>query len=304
MPGPAAPAPFCVVACSFCSVLAVGADNGSERDDTEEGARGTAEMPLTAMVTGANGVFGRHICAGLVKRGFEVVAVVRDEAKGVALASMVGPSCSFMVADMSSGPSISALASSFGPDRPLHALVNNAAITPKAREESAEGVELQWAVNVLGYHRMVKSFLPQLRLAEDGARVVFVASFYAGGLNLADPEFKAAPYSPDAAYRASKQANRMLAAAWSGSEEGAGLFFASCHPGVATSNVSRGLGFDLDRSEEAAVAGAQTPLFLATAPAESLECGGYYADSRLSRCEFCGDTAGCKELFQLCEGVG
>jgi NAD(P)-dependent dehydrogenase (short-subunit alcohol dehydrogenase family) len=260
-------------------------------------------MPLTALVTGANGVFGRHICAGLVKHGYEVVAVVRDEAKGAALVSTLGSSCSFRVADLSSGPSISALAASFGADRPLNALVNNAAITPTAREESAEGVELQWAVNVLGYHRLVKSFLPQLRLAEREARVVFVASFYAGGLNLADPQFKAAPYSADAAYRASKQADRMLAAAWAGSDDGTGVLFTSCHPGVATSNVSLGLGFDLDRSEKAAVAGAQTPLFLATAPAESLENGGYYADSRLSRCEYCSDTAGCTELFKLCEGA-
>jgi hypothetical protein len=95
----------------------------------------------------------------------------------------------------------------------------------------------------------------------------------------------------------------MLAAAWAGSDDGTGVLFTSCHPGVATSNVSLGLGFDLDRSEKAAVAGAQTPLFLATAPAESLENGGYYADSRLSRCEYCSDTAGCTELFKLCEGA-
>ena len=132
---------------------------------------------------------------------------------------------------------------------------------------------------------------------------MFVASFYAGGLNLADPEFKATPYSPDAAYRASKQANRMLAAAWASSEQGTGLLFTSCHPGVATSNVSLGLGFDLDRSKEAALAGAETPVFLATAPTESLANGGYYSDSRLSRCEFSSDAAGCTELFQLCESV-
>ena len=130
---------------------------------------------------------------------------------------------------------------------------------------------------------------------------MFVASFYAGGLDLVDPEFKATPYSPDAAYRASKQANRMLAAAWANSEHGTGLLFTSCHPGVATSNVSLGLGFDLDRSKEAALAGAETPVFLATSPAENLENGGYYSDKRLSRCEFSNDTAGCVKLFQLCE---
>jgi NAD(P)-dependent dehydrogenase (short-subunit alcohol dehydrogenase family) len=263
-----------------------------------------AQAMLTALVTGANGVFGRHICSGLVKQGFDVVAVVRDEAKGAALTSQVGGSCSYLVADMSCGASIGTLAASFGSGRPLHALVNNAAITPTSRLESAEGIELQWSVNVLAYHRLVKAFLPQLKAAAGGgSRAVFVASFYAGGLDLADPEFKATAYSADAAYRASKQADRMLAAAWASSDQGEGVLFASCHPGVATSNVSLGLGFDIDRSEEAAVAGAQTPLFLATAPAESLENGGYYADSRLSRCEFSSDAAGCREVFQLCEAV-
>ena len=157
---------------------------------------------LTALVTGANGVFGRHICSGLVKQGFDVVAVVRDEAKGAALTSQVGGSCSYLVADMSCGASIGTLAASFGSGRPLHALVNNAAITPTSRLESAEGIELQWSVNVLAYHRLVKAFLPQLKAAAGGgSRAVFVASFYAGGLDLADPEFKATAYSADAAYR-------------------------------------------------------------------------------------------------------
>ena len=147
---------------------------------------GWGQMPLTALVTGANGVFGRHIVAGLAAKGYEVVAVVRDEAKGKALVESVGGGASFLVADLTSPAQISALASGFG-DRPLCALVNNAAITPTSRQESAEGEELQWACNVLGYHRVVRALLPQLRLAAaeaEGAgggaaapRAVFVASF-------------------------------------------------------------------------------------------------------------------------------
>ena len=63
-------------------------------------------------------------------------------------------------------------------------------------------------------------FLPNLKLSSsqqtnNKSRVVFVASFYAGGLNLNDPEFKKRSYSSDSAYQASKQADRMLAFAWS-----------------------------------------------------------------------------------------
>ena len=40
---------------------------------------------MRSMVTGANGIAGRHICAGLASAEWEVVAVVRDAAKGKAL---------------------------------------------------------------------------------------------------------------------------------------------------------------------------------------------------------------------------
>ena len=123
----------------------------------------------------------------------------------------------------------------------------------------------------------------------------------AGGLNLADPEFTKTSYDASAAYRASKQANRMQAAGWAAAEAGAGITFASCHPGVSTSNVSLGLGFDLDRSEKSQMDGALTPIFLATTPASQLTNGGYYADSSESRCEFCGDKAAVTQLFDLCE---
>jgi NAD(P)-dependent dehydrogenase (short-subunit alcohol dehydrogenase family) len=34
-------------------------------------------------------------------------------------------------------------------------LINNAAVTPRTREETNEGIELQWATNVLGYFWMI-----------------------------------------------------------------------------------------------------------------------------------------------------
>eukprot|EP01052_Picozoa_sp_SAG31_P063631 SAG31_NODE_22550_length_523_cov_0.728774_1_plen_113_part_10 len=104
----------------------------------------------TALVTGASGVFGRHICAGLVKAGWSVVAVVRDKQKGEALVQSAGGAdsdCSFLLADLDRRDSIKALADEWGAARPLHALVNNAAITPTQREEGPDGVELQWSVN-------------------------------------------------------------------------------------------------------------------------------------------------------------
>ena len=80
----------------------------------------------------------------------------------------------------------------------MSCLVNNAAVTTPHRTETKAEEELQWAVYVLAYHRVTKALLPALcRSADTGtpARVVFVASSYAGGLDLTDPQFKKRRYN-------------------------------------------------------------------------------------------------------------
>eukprot|EP00037_Helgoeca_nana_P017983 m.171496 g.171496 ORF g.171496 m.171496 type:complete len:189 (-) comp24241_c0_seq1:720-1286(-) len=163
-------------------------------------------LPL-AVVTGANGVFGRYICAGLAASGrfSRVIGVVRDNAKWDAvveaepdLQTTPGVLAS-IECNLEDPQSIQALASSIGTD-PVGCLVNAAAVTfPDRRESPATGEEMQWAVNVLGYHRMIKTLLPNLRsaAAADAARpsrVVNVASTWAGGLDLADPQYRRRPY--------------------------------------------------------------------------------------------------------------
>lgn len=259
-------------------------------------------MPC-ALVTGASGVFGFHIVSGLLTAGWTVFAHTRDAPKFDALlarlastgvpTALARPAC----ADLSSPSSISALSAALPPA--LDVLINNAALTPPTRAVSAEGEELQWAVNVLAYHRLTRAALPRL-LASPAPRVVNVASSYAGGLDLADPEFVARAYDPDAAYRASKMANRLLASAWA--EREPRVRFSSCHPGVATSAVSLGLGFDLDKSERAAKAGAATPLFLAMSDAAAAApSGAFFSDSKVKRCAFSEDRAAVAALWAAVE---
>ncbi len=161
---------------------------------------------------------------------------------------------------------------------------------------------MQWACNVLGYHWLIKELQKNLLRADNApAKVVNVASFYAGGLDLSDPEFKHRSYCPDSAYQASKQANRMMARAWSQRLPKEKVCVFSCHPGVATSNVSLGLGFDLDRSEKAKKEGAVTPLFLALDPKTSEHNGMYFRDSTPQRCPFSDDAESVERLFNLLE---
>ena len=113
--------------------------------------------------------------------------------------------------DLSSKKSIIDLASRW--TGPLQLLINNAATTSRLRTETPEHIEMQFATNVLGYFRMTEHFMKFMKDQTD-ARIVNVASYWAGGLDMDDLEFKKREYDNDAAYRQSKQANRMLTVAF------------------------------------------------------------------------------------------
>lgn len=213
-----------------------------------------------ALVTGATGAIGEAIARGLAEAGHRVVLAVRDEKKGEALAKRLaarGGDVRVELVDVGLARSIDGLAGRWR--GPLHALVNNAAITPRRREVTEEGVERQLAVNVLGYVRMIRAL--EGALAADGrGRVVNVASHYAGDLDEGDLEFVRRPYDNDTAYRQSKQANRMLTIVDAERLAGKKIAVNACHPGVVTSALAGSLGFSgPDTPDE----GAATPLHLA-----------------------------------------
>jgi NAD(P)-dependent dehydrogenase (short-subunit alcohol dehydrogenase family) len=93
--------------------------------------------------------------------------------------------------------------------------------------------------------------------------VVNVASYWAGGLQLNDLEFRFRRYDNDTAYRQSKQADRMLTRAFATHFANRNVTVNSCHPGDVRSKLSGVLGFG---GYETPVQGAATPLYLATSP--------------------------------------
>ena len=96
----------------------------------------------------------------------------------------------------------------------LDVLINNAAATPRRRQESPDGIEMQFATNVLGYFWMTAGIRRKTARQSAPARVINVASYWAGDLDINDLEFKRRRYNNGTAYRQSKQANRMLTVAF------------------------------------------------------------------------------------------
>ncbi|MFZ2170309.1 MAG: SDR family NAD(P)-dependent oxidoreductase, partial [Methylococcaceae bacterium] len=143
------------------------------------------------LVTGATGAIGKAIARQLAASpDSEVVLVCRDKNKAMQTVKEIVDSTGntavrFELADLSRYADICGLMQRW--TGPLHVLINNAACTPRTRQETPEGIEMQFATNVLGYFRLIDEFTEILK-ASAPARVVNVASYWAGGLELNDLE--------------------------------------------------------------------------------------------------------------------
>ncbi|MEW5958674.1 MAG: SDR family NAD(P)-dependent oxidoreductase [Chloroflexota bacterium] len=256
------------------------------------------EIPA-ALVTGATGAIGQAIARQLAAQDYAVVLVARNESRARQTVADIQRTTGntrvrYELVDLSRQASIQALARRWAGR--LHVLVNNAGATPPRREETPEGIELQFATNVLGYFWMTQAFSDTLQQSAP-ARVVNVASYWAGGLDLSDLEFKRRSYSNGAAYRQSKQANRMLTVAFAGRFKPYAITVNACHPGDVNSVLSNNLGFGGHESPDE---GARTPVWLATGEAGGRQTGQYFEYMRLTPDRFAGDKAAVEALYQAC----
>lgn len=252
------------------------------------------------LVTGSTGAIGEAIARQLASvEDHEVVLVGRNESRTRQTVSEIirttgNERVRHELADLSRQADIQALADWW--QGPLHVLINNAGVTPRTRQETPEGIELQFATNVLGYFWMTKAFQDVLAKSAP-ARVVFVASYWAGDLDLNDLEFRRRRYNNNRAYRQSKQADRMLTAAFAERLKSHGISVNACHPGDVNSRLSNNLGFGGHESPDE---GADTPVWLATEEIGQKVTGKYFEHRQEILDRFTQDRAAVEALFQKC----
>jgi NAD(P)-dependent dehydrogenase (short-subunit alcohol dehydrogenase family) len=173
-------------------------------------------------------------------------------------------------------------------------LVNNAATAPRRKSRTSEGFELQFATNVMGYVWMMEAFRDVLKRAAP-SRIVNVASYWAGDLDVSDLQFEKRRYDNDQAYRQSKQANRMLTVAYAKRFASDGITVNVCHPGDVRSQLSSDLGFGGHETPEQ---GASTPVWLATAAIGGQVTGRYFEGMHEVECRFGKNTAAVEALYE------
>ena len=252
-----------------------------------------------ALVTGATGAIGKAIARQLAERGYEVVLACRNAVKAETVLAEINRCIGngrvrYELVELSRRSSIQALAARW--QGPLQVLINSAADTPRRREETPEGIERQFATNVLGYFWMMQAFAEHLKNSAP-ARIVNVASYWAGGLDLDDLEFKRRSYDNDQAYRQSKQADRMLTAAFAERLRPFNVAVNACHPGDVNSKLSNSLGFG---GHETPDQGAQTPVWLATEAVGQTRTGVYFEHMREVECRFAAERNAVEALYTTC----
>ena len=216
---------------------------------TELRTRADIDVPdLTgkrAVVTGASDGIGVELALRLARAGAEVLLPVRSAAKGEAAATRIRaavPAAEVAVGelDLASLASVARLADTLLADgRPIHLLINNAGVmTPPTRQTSADGFELQLAVNHLGPFALTARLLPLLRAAN--GRVTTQASVAADRnvLHWDDLQWERS-YDAMKAYSSSKIAGALFALALDRHSRAGGWGITSnvAHPGIAATNL-------------------------------------------------------------------
>ncbi len=265
-----------------------------------------------ALITGATSGIGRETAFQMAAGGASLVLAVRDVDRGRAVADEIARATkreapTVLECDVSRPASVRACAAELARTASrLDVLVNNAGIRCLERNETA-GVESVFATNVLGYHRMTSALLPLLEAAPRG-RIVNVASTYAGGLDFDDLEFKRRSWSDEAAYKQSKQANRLWSWALARRLRNTRVTVNAMSPGLVDTRLFREMkGFQRTFMSVLTVLfgrsvakGADTVSWLALSADVDGQSDTFWVDRKRTTCSF-RNEADEEHMWSICE---
>ena len=252
----------------------------------------------TVLVTGATDGIGKETALRIAAQGARVLIVGRNAEKGAAavadIANQTGnPAVEFLQADLSAQAQVRSLAAEVKErTERLDVLVNNAGAILFRREESADGIEMTFALNHLNYFLLTHE-LTDVLTASGAARVVNVSSIAhrRAVLDFRDLELKHG-FGAWKAYARSKLANVMFTYGLARRLEGSGVTANCLHPGFVRSQFGRNNGFFARTGVALAMRfgnaisvaqGAETSVYLASSSAVERQTALYFDTCRAVR---------------------
>lgn len=265
------------------------------------------------VITGPTSGIGKEIAFGLGALGASLVLGCRDVEMGHKVAEEISErtgaeNIKVMRIDTSSRQSILEFAHAFKAKYSrLDVLINNAALNRAQRHLNADGIELTFATNVLGYFSLTRELLPLLQ-AGHSARIINVASAFAGDLDLEDLQFERRAYEGPKAYAQSKACDRMLTWAFARRLNDTSVTANAMTPGlVAETGLYRDTRAEIVNrlrkiSQRSSAAGADTAVWLASSPEVEGESGKFFEERQVVKCEFRNEKNE-EKLWSICEGL-
>jgi NAD(P)-dependent dehydrogenase (short-subunit alcohol dehydrogenase family) len=266
------------------------------------------------VVTGANRGIGRATAEGLAELGASLVLVCRRLEEGQTVSRDIakkGRAAPDVIgADLSSQVSIRRAASQIQERYPrLHVLVNNAGVIPGRREVTVDGLEMQFAVNHLGYFLLTNLLLPQL-IAGAPSRIVNVSSgaHTHVALDFADLQAERG-YDPKEVYSRTKLANILFTYELARRLGVTGVTVNCLSPGVvATGMLADYMGVPRGRRAVDSTfgatpeEGAETSIYLAASPEVEGVTGKYFTREKpVSSSRGSYDAAAARRLWEVSE---
>ncbi len=270
----------------------------------------------TIVLTGATSGIGRQAALALGAAGHRLLVVGRNQQLLDALVAEMtkrgaAPPRTFR-ADLSLQSEVRRVAVELAAAAPvIDVLVNNAGAIFDERKVTAEGLEMTFALNHVAYWLLTRLLMPNVAASADG-RIISTASaaHMRGTLDFDDLQ-SAKRYTGWGAYGASKLANicftRELARRLSADPSTRHVSASCLHPGFVATKFGDANGFVFSSALKAAkiatalsdVKGADTLVWLSTAPGAAGRHGGYFEKRKPARMSAeAGDDAVAKRLWE------
>jgi NAD(P)-dependent dehydrogenase (short-subunit alcohol dehydrogenase family) len=199
----------------------------------------------TVLITGANRGIGFAAARGLARMGHHVLMACRDQTAAVKARDTImadplvlyagGAAELAPVLDLGSLDSVRRFAGGMpGEGVVLDVLINNAGVLCSSREETVDGFERSFGVNVLGPFLLTRLLLPRIKM---GGRIVNVSSVAGlfGCFDESDLDMRTG-YSPLKAYARSKYAIAVLSVESADRLRGR-IAVNAVHPGVVNTRI-------------------------------------------------------------------
>jgi NAD(P)-dependent dehydrogenase (short-subunit alcohol dehydrogenase family) len=272
----------------------------------------------TVLVTGATNGIGLVAATQIAAMGAQVVIVSRSEEKCAAVTARIrkeagNDKVEYIAADLSTRAGVRQAAEEFlRSHKRLDVLLNNAGGFFMSRQVSADGLEMTFALNHLGYFHLTRLLLDVIQ-SSGPARIVNVSSDAHRGAQIDFDDLQSEKnYAGFRTYARSKLANLLFTYELARRLEGTAVTVNALHPGFVNTGFAKNNGwlaaFAMNLigplMARKPAEGAETSIHLATSAEVEGISGKYFTDRKIVESDPASyDRQAAEQLWRLSEDL-